>query len=391
MRITWVTRSFLDYRLPVFAALDELCGHQLTVIYNAEVVPERCGNSLKVILGERAIAMTGEKRLTGQSVAPVSTTRRQGVRIPLQPGLIKACKDSRPDVVISDGFFQWTYAALWMRLFHGVRHVMCYEPTKHTERNVQWYRTLYRRLASRLIDAICCNGSLCLEYCRDVLHVSEGKLSVGQMAADTKNLAEACANVPQGAVESLKLRLDLSGRVFLYVGRLVEVKGLNELLKAWRDAALTDATLLLVGDGPLRQSLEEFCRADKLDNVVFAGNVDYGGIAEYYRASDIFIIPTLQDNWSLVVPEAMACGLPVASSIYNGCWPELVTPENGWTFDPLKPDDFVDVLKKIHVMDKLRLHEMGERSRGIVVDYSPDSAAKAIFAATVVERKDNGK
>lgn len=33
MKITWVTRSFLDYRIPVFKALDEMCGHQLTVVY----------------------------------------------------------------------------------------------------------------------------------------------------------------------------------------------------------------------------------------------------------------------------------------------------------------------------------------------------------------------
>ena len=37
MRITWVTRSFLDYRIPVYENLDELCGHQLTLIFNGEV------------------------------------------------------------------------------------------------------------------------------------------------------------------------------------------------------------------------------------------------------------------------------------------------------------------------------------------------------------------
>ena len=63
MKITWVTRSFLDYRIPVYQALDELCGHNLTVIYNGEAVPQRCQDKLKAILGSRAIPMKGEIRM----------------------------------------------------------------------------------------------------------------------------------------------------------------------------------------------------------------------------------------------------------------------------------------------------------------------------------------
>ena len=160
MRITWVTRSFLDYRIPVYRALDELCGHNLTVIYNGDVVPQRCKDKLSHVLADRAIPMTGEKRLTGVAKDNASMANK-GIRIPLQKGLIKEIKKTRPDILISDGFFQWTYATILMRMLdRHVKHVMCYERTPHTERNAGRLRTVYRKIVSRWIDAIDCNGSV---------------------------------------------------------------------------------------------------------------------------------------------------------------------------------------------------------------------------------------
>ena len=94
--------------------------------------------------------------------------------------------------------------------------------------------------------------------------------------------------------------------------------------------------------------------------------------------SDIFIIPTLQDNWSLVVPEAMACGLPIISSKYNGCWPELVKPENGWVFDPLDKINFIETLHNA-IENKDTWKKMGEASVKIVADFSPEKIAGQIF------------
>ena len=108
MKITWVTRSFLDYRIPVYEAINTLCNNNLTVIYFKDVVPERCQNKLKLILGERAIGLSGELRIGGKKNQPLSSIKRNGIRIPIQPGLIRKIKNTNPDVILSDGFFQWT-------------------------------------------------------------------------------------------------------------------------------------------------------------------------------------------------------------------------------------------------------------------------------------------
>jgi len=123
------------------------------------------------------------------------------------------------------------------------------------------------------------------------------------------------------------------------------------------------------------------CSQRNLTGVRFVGSVDYDNIAQYYAAADIFIMPTLEDNWSLVVPEAMACGLPILCSKYNGCWPELVHDGiNGWVFDPLKPDDIMRVLEWCieHSED---LKSMGEKSGQIVARLTPETAAKSILDA----------
>ncbi|MBP1583677.1 MAG: glycosyltransferase family 4 protein [Victivallales bacterium] len=380
MRITWVTRSFLDYRIPVYAELDRLCGNQLTLIYNGEVVPERCQIKIQNILGNRAVAMDGEKRLTGQKSAPISNVQRKGIRIPWQPGLIRACRKSMPDVCVSDGFFQWTYAPLWMRLRYHIPHVMCYEPTKYTERNAQCFRTWYRRFACHWIDEICCNGTLCKEYCQDILHIANEKLHTGNMTADSEQLATACQVITGQEITDFKKTLNLTGTIFLFVGRLVELKGLKQLLMAWKEASLTNATFLCVGEGPQSAELEGFCRTHKI-SAAFVGAIDYDHLPIYYKSSDVFIIPTLQDNWSLVVPEAMACGLPIACSQYNGCWPELVTSENGWVFDPLNLNDTVQMLQNIHKKPKQELQQMGKCSEQIVSRHTPATAAASIFQA----------
>ena len=207
----------------------------------------------------------------------------------------------------------------------------------------------------------------------------ESQISTGQMAADSEQLAQSCFAIADDAMHAFRSQNGLEGKlVFLFVGRLVELKGLRQLLEAWA-LAKPDAAILLAGDGPERPALEDFCKQNSI-NAVFAGNIDYANIAMFYRAADCLVIPTLQDNWSLVVPEAMSCGLPVATSIYNGCHPELVHPENGWIFDPYDTKGTAEVLKSI-VASKAKLPAMGAASRTIVASHTPKHAAAAIYNA----------
>lgn len=383
MRITWVTRSFLDYRIPVYKALDELCNHQLTLIYYKDVVPERVRNKIKHVLGDRAIELSGEYRMGGNK-KDNATMANKGLRIPIQPGLIKAIKKSNPNIMISDGFFQWTYAPLIVRMLARIPHVMCYERTKHTERNAGTVRTIYRKIAMRWMDAIDCNGKLTEEYIKELGY--KRKITHGHMVADTVELVAKSIDVKQQEITELRNQLKCKQQLYLYVGQLIPRKGIVEMLNAWKKAALNHSTLLLVGDGSQRKEIEELISKEQIPDVIVYGSIDYDSIAVYYKLANCFIIPTLEDNWSLVVPEAMACGLPILCSKYNGCWPELVKPENGWVFDPLDRASLVDALNKSY-QNKDKLTEMGEKSKEIVSRHTPEIAARGIWEACEMSLK----
>lgn len=386
--VVWVTRSFLDYRVPVYRALDEQIGGALTVVYNRDYVPERAQRKLRAVLGERAVGLHGERRVGPNAFG--NSMANRAIRIPWQPGLLREISKREPAVLVSDGFFQWTTACLWLRARYGIPHVMCYERWAHTERNAQWYRRLYRKWALRYIDAICCSGRLCGEYTQSLGFPAE-RITYGHMVADVDGLRQARERVTAAEREALRARHGLRGTVFLYVGRLVRMKGIAELLRAWAEFAGTggseSATLALVGDGPERQPGEEYCQAKGLDSVRFLGAVDYDRLAPYYAAADVFVIPTLEDNWSLVVPEAMACGLPVLCSRYNGCWPELVQEgRNGWVLDPLDTPTLAGLLGQI-TASQGGLAAYGAESSATVSGCSPVRAAAAISECCGIARR----
>ena len=381
MRVTYVIRSFLDYRIPVLMELSKLLNGKLTVIFSEEVVPVRVVKRVQEALGNRAVGLVGEKILgsRGNITSEFSNTK---IRIPWQPGILKEIKKSAPDVLVGDGFSQWSLSALTYRLFKGTPFVMCYERTTHTERNAQWYRKLFRSNVLPFVRAMCVNGKLSKEYSIS-LGMPEERITTGHMVADTAALQEAAEEITEAERNSKRLEWKANGIVFLYVGQLIPRKGVAQLLKGWAffEKQDTVGTLILVGGGTEEEKLKQQAAQLGLKNVIFAGPVNYDHIAPIYSSADVFVMPTLEDNWSLVVPEAMACGLPIICSKYNGCWPELVHEEkNGWGFDPLNAEDtFRVLLEAANAHGKLS--KMGKVSQEIVAQHSPQAAAQAIYSA----------
>ncbi|MFH1074312.1 MAG: glycosyltransferase, partial [Candidatus Firestonebacteria bacterium] len=118
----------------------------------------------------------------------------------------------------------------------------------------------------------------------------------------------------------------------VFVGNLVEQKGLKYLLPALENLKRRDFFLNVIGDGPLKEDLISF--AGKLgvaSNINFPGRKTKPEIAEIMRASDFFVLPSLAENLPCVIIEAFACGLPVLASDVGGI-PEIVNKDNGLVF-----------------------------------------------------------
>lgn len=98
------------------------------------------------------------------------------------------------------------------------------------------------------------------------------------------------------------------GLAVLYVGRLAPEKNLHLLLKAYEAIARQhpQARLVLVGQGPMRESLQALC-----PQAVFTGQLRGQELAQHYASADLFLMPSQTETFGNVTTEAMASGLPV--------------------------------------------------------------------------------
>ena len=115
--------------------------------------------------------------------------------------------------------------------------------------------------------------------------------------------------------KSIREKLGLQDRVtFLSVGQFIPRKGFDILLRAWGEAKLHDAQLIIIGGGNEKENYLSIINELSLDNVYLLDFMNKDAIFRYYDASDVFILPTREDIWGLVINEAMARGLPVVST-----------------------------------------------------------------------------
>ena len=107
----------------------------------------------------------------------------------------------------------------------------------------------------------------------------------------------------------------------LFVGRLEKRKGLRDLVLGFRELQerVGGVRLLIVGDGPLRSTVENLVSEHRLQNVVMAGYVPAEVLPRYYASADIACFPaTGGESFGVVILEAMASGLPVVATEVPG-------------------------------------------------------------------------
>jgi glycosyltransferase involved in cell wall biosynthesis len=127
------------------------------------------------------------------------------------------------------------------------------------------------------------------------------------------------------AHERAILNLSAEERTLLFVGNLVTVKAVDVLLRACAEPALQNAALrlIVVGQGPLKASLERLAMELGLaDRVRFVGPIPHTDLPSWFRAADVFVLPSHSEGVPNVLLEASACGTPWVASCVGGI-PEI--------------------------------------------------------------------
>lgn len=147
-----------------------------------------------------------------------------------------------------------------------------------------------------------------------------------------------------------KKRSSRGNTKFLFVGRLVEKKGLTYLIKAFSSLS-KNSTLEIVGDGPMMNTAKCLAKSlDITDSVIFYGSRSHSFVSKKMMDSDVFILPSVTarngdtEGQGIVLLEAQATGMPVISTWHNGI-PEAV--KDGKTGLLAKPRDVKDLEKKM--------------------------------------------
>jgi glycosyltransferase involved in cell wall biosynthesis len=167
----------------------------------------------------------------------------------------------------------------------------------------------------------------------------------------------------------------------LFVGQLIPRKGVQYLLEA---AAILrrqgkSFSIWIIGDGPQRKEIEQRIHDLNLQDVVWLfGSVPYEQVGIFYDTSDIFVLPTLSDYRSVAVMEAATYGKPILDSKYDGGAYEFVRPgENGFIFDPRKPDELIGQMLEL-IDSPITILKYGKKSREVIAPYTARNAVLAL-------------
>jgi len=166
---------------------------------------------------------------------------------------------------------------------------------------------------------------------------------------------------------------------FLFVGHLVEQKGVKYLLEAGALLAregFSDFEIVLGGDGLERKNLESLSEKLAIQNRCrFLGALSRDEVRQWMRESDVFILPSLHETFGIVLGEAMACGKPVISTRCGG--PEFVVNEDvGCLVEPANPAQLAEVMAKF-LTGELRLDENTVRT-SVDSRFGPSAFVKGI-------------
>lgn len=159
----------------------------------------------------------------------------------------------------------------------------------------------------------------------------------------------------------------------LFVGQFIERKGLDILLEITEEIKQPIQVLLI---GGTKGQLYKLINKKVNSNIIVIEFLNANQLNDYYKLSDLFILPTREDIWGLVINEAMARGLPIITTFNCGAGLELIkNEENGYLFDinnSLSVTKLINILLNNSVLRK----KMGQANINKVINYSIEQTVK---------------
>lgn len=289
--------------------------------------------------------------------------------------LLDYCRQpaTRPDLLQSQSVSQY-----WLPWWYSFRHLgipIIYTSTMVGELSPNpWKRRLqpfYRQLPVQMADCVVVSSSVARDALRD-LGVTK-RIEVIPNGVDLKRFQPVASPKAKIAL-SEQLGLDPASELILFVGTLIERKGVDVLVAAWRLIAnkRPRAYLLLVGPNKkdMRRDMYSvdfqariettIASSGAAERVIITGRVE--NIETYFQAADLFVFPSRREGMPNVVLEAFGCGLPTVLTPFIGLPHEFGRPDEHYILVERTPQALAQATIAL-LEDHERRQELGRQSR----------------------------
>ena len=205
------------------------------------------------------------------------------------------------------------------------------------------------------------------EYLRRI-GIEQGTIMLGYYSADTDLFA------------SKYVKLQKVPKRFIYVGRLMDIKGTPTLMKAIENLCLSghnEWEFLIIGNGLYENQIKAL--SQRFRNVIYKPFMQPEELVKETSGGGVFVLPSNYDAWGVVVHEYAIMGFPLILSSMVGSGNYFVTPGyNGFIFKSGNSTDLVKAMKKMMLLDERTINEMSNRSNLIGKTISTDAWAEQL-------------
>jgi len=285
------------------------------------------------------------------------------------------------DVVISAGWLDFaSQAAFFLSKFTKTKFIIWSESTINEPSLIRTITLPFVKYLVRNSDACIAISTRSKEYLIS-LGAKVNKIFIGYSSVDNK-LFYRLSRLNSNEIQRIKSSYNIkSKKVVLYVGQFIERKGIEYLISGFKKYINEnpDTSLLLVGYGPSEDQLKKMSSDLVNKNIFFVNHVEIDLMPKIYGIADIFVLPSLEETWGLVVNEAMAAGLPVITTDKVGSSIDLV--KNGINGFVVKSKSSMQIYLKLKriLSNPGKINSMGSNSSKLINNFSPENQASAFI------------
>lgn len=369
IRLAWLTSHPVQYQAPLLRAIASTPGIDLTALFFSDFSSR---NYLDKEMGQN---ITWDiPLLNGYKHEFIQNRKRVNDGITFWHPPIKRLSSiltkKNFDVVMVQGWNHHGYIeAVWAAKKAGLKVLLRCEATDH----VSGATGLKRTLRNGIVNFVLKRADRCLAIGtrNKEFYIAHGVPldKIGQMpyCVDNDHFRNKAQATDISALRK-KLRLEPSRPVILYASKLTARKYANLLLEGYKNLPTPRPYLLFVGDGELRPELERQTKENQLNDVRFLGFRNQNELPELYALANIFVLPSVDETWGLVVNEAMNAGCAILVTDQVGSAIDLVhTGENGIVI-PAKDVNAI-TLALISMLHEQQYLKMGIRSQEIILQW----------------------